>query len=102
MSWVPLAGSAIGTVCGGFLSDYVIRLYAKRKSVIKEDGAAVVDSVHIKGEDDTFDRSEAYAQYALRMCFVGVTNVIAIPMVALAFVLNYPYCFVVMIFSGWV
>ena len=68
LSWMPLVGSALGSVCGGILSDKL----AERCGV------------------------------SVRPLLIAVGNLIAVPIVAYAFMTSYPTCFLVQIASGFV
>jgi hypothetical protein len=87
MSWVPLVGSGLGSLLGGFLSDHLVatRRHSASQGLCDEHSG-----------DNNDDHS------AVRMLVAGVGTLLAVPLVLLALLLDFPYCFLVMVGSGMV
>lgn len=98
MSWVPLVGSALGSVVGGFLSDYIVN----RKS--REDKNAISTEDRDKPEDTvdyfTSNPDAISKQSASRALIAGVSTLISLPIVVFSFFLGFPGCFLIYIASG--
>eukprot|EP01034_Spumella_vulgaris_P025557 gene25559-32028_t len=91
MSWVPLVGSGLGSLLGGFLSDHVVASRASKASR------------HNSGSSSNRgSRAESIGSSAVRMLVAGFGTLIAVPLVVLALLLEFPYCFLVMVASGMV
>lgn len=75
MSWVPIVGSALGSMLGGVLSDHLVRKY---------------------------DNGDAAGMQALSMraLISGISNLLALPLIAYSFFLGFPGCFLIYIASG--
>jgi MFS family permease len=73
MSWVPLAGSAVGSILGGYLTDQIVSHYSY---------------------------SNPTSAAALRLAAAGIGTLLATPMVVISFFLAPPACFLAMVGSG--
>lgn len=74
ISWIPLVGSGVGGIMGGYLSDLAFAMFSKM------------------GEGGTH----------ARMYVAAVSNLAATPFVILSLFLKFPWCFLVFLPSGWV
>ena len=120
MWWVPLVGSALGNVIGGLASD---RAVAKTGTVNENTTVGVSDlsdscnvelqdidteqrvreAKHLAHETSTVKTYNNYAHIranAVRFLVCAGGNLLALPFVCGAILLDYPYCFIVQIFSG--
>lgn len=124
MSWIPLVGSAMGSILGGLVTDYcnsksrepvaTLSLEAEDREKSKEE---TYHPLHGSLEKTTSSPSppplpasyswtryaEQYFQGAAGRSLVsGLGILLAIPFVYLALVLSFPGCFLVFIVSGLV
>jgi hypothetical protein len=93
MSWVPLMGSALGNLLGGIVSDKVIRggwisLWPSTTSSTVRD--------NIPTQEQQAKRTH------WRALISGISTLLALPMVCIAFYLEFPGCFLIMIATGLV
>ena len=105
MSWVPLAGSAIGSLAVGIISDHIIKKY-------------ILNNNETVASDDYFDKSKDFDSkddnkrdisiktsiqaLAVRALVAGLSNIIALPIVIYSFYLGFPGCFLIFICSGMI
>lgn len=74
ISWVPLVGSGVGGIMGGYFSDVAYRMFAKM------------------GQGGTH----------ARLYVAAISSLLATPFVVLSLFLEFPWCFLVFLPSGWV
>lgn len=97
MCWVPLVGSALGSVLGGFLSDLLVR---RRRGGA---GAGLLKSEErLRSESQEAADRDATDGSEMRMLVAGAGTLLSLPLVMLALSLGFPYCFLVMVASGLV
>ena len=122
MSWVPLLGSGLGSLLGGFLSDFLVR--RRRAGSLSSTASFDASSSHGKSLLHTLDATSegsgespppagsahvvaAYRRppennISMRRLVAGVGNLLATPVVVYALTADFPACFLVLIFSGLV
>lgn len=76
MSWVPIVGSALGSMVGGFLSDSILQRFSASQSTLRT--------------------------LSIRALISGISNLVALPLIVWSFFLPYPGCFLIYIGSGMV
>ncbi len=99
MSWVPLVGSALGSLLGGFLSDFLVlrsQAAARQTSRLRTNTADQSLRKRLSSGEETSGGSY------LRMVVAGVGTLMSLPLVLAALVLPLPACFLIMIASGLV
>lgn len=120
MAWVPILGSAMGSMIGGFISDSIMKWINSSNDIDEiddssENGSNPVDrflsgttnplltkgssSIHTL-DGFLLDRKKSTQHF--RMFIVGISNLLSLPLVCLALFLDFPYCFLILIFSGLV
>lgn len=101
MSWVPLVGSALGSVLGGFISDQIVK-YDKKRTL----STATMSSVGSQGGSGLLSNSQKVSAVnsftASRALICGVSTLLSIPLVMLSFYFDFPGCFLIYIASGMV
>eukprot|EP01038_Epipyxis_sp_PR26KG_P005298 gene5298-7361_t len=114
MSWVPIVGSAFGSILGGILSDFLI---FRKKSVPLSKNTTAVVSIVDSGNDTSgvnynnsndvresrnSENNNDGSDKSIRLLFAGISNIIALPAVSFSLFLDFPYCFLILILSGMV
>lgn len=118
MSWVPLLGSALGSLVGGFVSDYLVRTRGclPSETPISSTGSSersshrksllAVSEHHTDREssDSSFHPSQKQTgnNISMRMLVAGVGNLLALPVILYSLVADFPTCFLLMLVSGLV
>lgn len=130
MAWVPIVGSAFGNLLGGFVSDYFIgKNHSASTSALNKNGtqthlqdALLPDSGASNRRNVHQDKHEARdnavhstekepvlavravlpVDQSLRMLIAGWSNLLPVPLIICALLVEFPYCFLVMIASGMV
>jgi hypothetical protein len=115
MSWVPLIGSGLGSLLGGFLSDHLVAANQRKHSSRDASASDSVEgsqqsSVHgaallpISSQNSCHEQLSADEEdhSAVRMLVAGVGTLLAVPLVLWALMLEFPYCFLIMVGSGMV
>ena len=119
MSWVPLLGSALGSLLGGFISDYLVRskscmpsnqansISSSDRSTHTKSLLATMDaSQHSQSQDGDSSPLNSQKQsgnnISMRMLVAGVGNLLALPVIVYSLVAQFPTCFLLMLVSGLV
>lgn len=103
MSWVPLVGSALGSVLGGFISDVIVNRKASNgnkpdNEENKEQGQSY--GVHDQSKYFIDNPNALSRESASRALIAGVSTLISLPIVIFSFYLSFPGCFLIYIASG--
>ncbi len=99
MSWVPLVGSALGSVLGGFLSDLIVNRKSsktKNSNILQDDQPGTHQTTEYFSENQNSISKES----ASRALIAGVSTLVSLPIVVFSFYLGFPGCFLIYIASG--
>jgi hypothetical protein len=92
MSWIPLVGSALGSVVAGFVSDWIVK-----RNI--QDTATLFENQKQKAFLPE-KQSKASNNVAVRALIAGVSTLLSLPFVGVSFLLGFPGCFLIYIASG--
>lgn len=117
MSWVPLLGSALGSLVGGFISDYLVKTRSCLPTSSTNSTSSSERSSHSKALLPNMDSShhsqdgssssllsqkQAGNNMSMRMLVAGMGNLLALPVIVYSLIAGFPTCFLLMLVSGLV
>lgn len=84
MSWVPIVGSAFGSIICGIIIDKIVKKYEKNVN----NNSNIIDNL--------------FLSYRTRILSCSLSCFLSLPLVLISLYLQNPYCFLILILSGFI